>query len=66
MVLLVVGISSTVSPNVFSGLKVKIRLLSSPFLAVKRSSTRALVPLSVRLSVRLKTEFLTVWLAYDS
>ena len=35
------------------------------FLAAKRSSTRALVPLSVCLSV-VKPEFLIVWSAYDN
>ena len=35
------------------------------FLAAKRSSTSALFSPSVRLSVRFKTEFLTVFPAYD-
>ena len=47
------------------------RLIGPEFLAAKRSSTPALffclsVRLSVCPSVRLKTEFLTVWSAYDN
>ena len=44
-------------------------VLAKPFLAAKRSSTSALVSPSVCPSVRpsvVKTEFLTVWSAYDN
>ena len=47
-------------------LKLIIQQVEQVFLAAKRSSTPALVLcLSVRLSV-VKTEFLTVWSAYDN
>ena len=51
----------------FSTPEVSAVLTPILFLAAKRSSTRALVLCpSVRPSVRFKTEFLTVWSAYDN
>ena len=59
-------IESTIKKNTFFCAKGEpVSGLIESFLAAKRSSTRALVPLSVCLSL-VKPEFLIVWSAYDN